>query len=95
MIANNLEENKKAKNLIAESKAKFEKDRNKKWVVCAIGVLIGGILGWSLPKITTILTRSVFDRSGLDRLTKELLPGAMVDDATVDEVLICAYDYNS
>lgn len=95
MIANNLDENKKAKSMIQESKAKFEKDRPKKWVVCAVGVLIGGILGWSVPTITRILTRSVYDRSGLDSLTKELLPGAMVDDATAEEVLICAYDYNS
>jgi len=95
MIANNIDENKKAKSMIAESKAKFEKDRFKKWIVCLVGVFIGGILGWTLPKITTVLTRSVFDRAGLDRLTKELLPGAMVNDAVTDEVLVCAYDYNS
>lgn len=95
MIANNIDENKKAKSMIAESKAQWEKDRFKKWIICGVGVLIGGILGWTLPKITTVLTRSVFDRSGLDRLTKELLPGAMVDDSVTDEVLVCAYDYNS
>lgn len=52
MIANNIDENKKAKSIIQESKANFEKDRFKKWLVCGLGVLIGGTLGWSLPAIT-------------------------------------------
>jgi hypothetical protein len=69
-----LEENKKAKNLLAESKAKFEKDKYKKWIVCLVGVLIGGFLGYAVPTITNVLTRSMYDRAGLDALTLELLP---------------------
>ena len=93
--AQNLEENKKAKNMLAESRAKFEKDRYKKWLVCLVGVLIGGFLGYSIPTMLKVLTRSMYDRAGLDNLTLELLPDFKVTDATPDEVLICAYEYNS
>lgn len=93
--AQNLDENKKAKNILSESKAKFEKDRFKKWIVCLAGVLIGGFLGYTIPTITNILTRSMYDRAGLDALTLELLPDFKVSDASTDEVLVCAYEYNS
>lgn len=93
--AQNLEENKKAKNMLAESKAKFEKDRYKKWLVCLVGVLIGGFLGYTVPTITNVLTRSMYDRAGLDALTLQLLPDFKVTDASPEEVLICAYEYNS
>jgi len=93
--AQNLEENKKAKNMLADSKAQFEKDRYKKWIVCLVGVLIGGFLGYAVPTITNVLTRSMYDRAGLDQLTKDLLPEFKVTDASPDEVLICAYEYNS
>ena len=93
--AQNLEENKKAKNMLADSKAKFEKDKFKKWIVCLAGVLIGGFLGYTIPAITNVLTRTMYDRAGLDGLTLELLPDFYVKDASPDEVLICAYEYNS
>ena len=93
--AQNLDENKKAKGMLAESKAKFERDRYKKWFVAMVGVLIGGFLGYTIPTITSVLTRSMYDRAGLDKLTLDLLPDFKVYDASPDEVLICAYEYNS
>lgn len=81
--------------MLAESKAKFERDRYKKWLVAMVGVLIGGFLGYTIPTITKVLSRSMYDRAGLDKLTLDLLPDFKVKDASPDEVLICAYEYNS
>ena len=81
--------------MLAESKAKFEKDKYKKWLVCLVGVLIGGFLGYGVPTVANVLTKSMYDRAGLDALTLKLLPDFKVKDASPDEVLICAYEYNS
>lgn len=63
--------------------------------MCALGIVLGFFVGYSVPTILSIVSKSLYDRSEMDKLMKELLPNGKVKDATTTEVLIVAYEYNS
>ena len=80
---------------MCEAEEEYDKNRPKKWVVFAIGLLIGFILGIEIPKWSSFLLNAKYSRGSLDQIMKDLLGAYNVKDALTDELLIVAYDYNS
>lgn len=60
-----------------------------------IGVLIGCLLGLGVPKISSVLSSSLYDRSAIEGLMDELIGQKNISSAMQDELLVVAYDYNS
>ena len=60
-----------------------------------IGVLIGSSLGLGVPKITSVLSNSLYDRKAIEALMSELIGKKNISAAMQDELLVVAYDYNS
>jgi len=58
-------------------------------------MLLGLVLGISVPKTVTMLTTSKYNRAQLENLMNEYLGQANISQALTKEVLIVAYDYNS
>jgi len=95
MMDNSLSANKKAKKMIVEQEDRWKADRPKKWIPVAVGVIIGIILSQVFPILIKVLDSALYDRRELEALMKEKLGAYKIKDATVDELLIVAYEYNS
>jgi len=76
-------------------KEEYEKNRYKKWVVTLVGIIIGLIVGISIPKIYNFMTNSLYDRSHIDRLMFDLVGKRRVSEGLTDEMLIISYEYNT
>lgn len=81
--------------MLQASMDKYYENRPMKWFICGIGVLIGCLLGLGVPKIYTVLSSSLYDRSSIENLMAELIGGRHVKEAMMDEVMLVAYEYNS
>lgn len=80
---------------IRNEEIRYKAGNWRKWVVMAAGLLVGLVLGTTLPKLINKVTHSQYNRKGLDAIMKDLLGDHHIKDVLSDEVLIVAYDYNS
>ena len=56
---------------------------------------VGALLGIQVPALVNTLNHSLYSRTQLDNIMKDLLGDFRVDQVLTDEVLLVAYDYNS
>jgi hypothetical protein len=59
------------------------------------GLTVGVLIGSILPKLIYTLTHSLYSRSSLDNIMKNLLGKYKISEALTDELMIVAYEYNS
>jgi patatin-like phospholipase/acyl hydrolase len=85
----------KAIALLFKEKAKYKKNYFKMWLCTVIGVIIGAILAPLTLEVWEFSGYSLYDRSGLDELTKVKLGNYTWNDILVDDLMITAYEYNS
>ena len=45
---------------------KYQRDRPKKWYILLIGLLLGGVIGFSAPKLIVMLSSARYYRDKLD-----------------------------
>jgi predicted acylesterase/phospholipase RssA len=77
------------------AKVEYLANRDRKWIVLAIGLFIGLVLGIEIPKLANKLSHSSYSRDSLDNIMTTLLGDYNINESLSDEVLIVAYDYNS
>ncbi len=96
MIENgNNEEIDEAEEEINRQEALYHESVGKKWIIFAIGLLLGAIAGYFLMPSMLAVTKSSYDRSGIDSICKDMMGEVKVTDALTEEVAIIAYDYNA
>lgn len=75
--------------------AKYHDNVGKKWIVALVGLILGSVIGYfSIPSIYG-LSRSSYDRGGIEKLADQLMGTVRVEDALTHEVAIVAYDFNA
>jgi hypothetical protein len=74
---------------------KYMEKKGRKWIVMLVGGIIGGIIGWLLMPVFYSLTKSSYDRSGIESICEEMFGNVKIEDAITNEVNIVSYEYNS
>lgn len=69
--------------------------KGRKWVAMLFGGIIFCILGWFLMPMMFRLTKSNYDRTGIESICEEMFGNVKIRDAITNEVNIIAYEYNS
>lgn len=85
---------KEAEKILHQSEIKYKESKQKKWFIMVIFAVIGGLLGYYVPKGIHVLTETVYDRTVLDNIMDEMLAGFHLEDALTDEVMMVAYSFN-
>jgi len=80
---------------LLQAQKDYNQGRPKKWVVFAIGLVLGGLAGWGLPTLTLMLDSSKFSRSSLDNVMYNLLGHRHYPDVLTNELVVISYEYNS
>ena len=69
--------------------------KNRKWKLLAFGIVLGTALGFGIPKLTNLLSNSLYQRDKLDDIMSEYLGHGKFDQLLTNETVIFAYEYNS
>lgn len=83
-----------AEDKIIDEELKYRERKGRKWITLILGAAIGGVAGYFLmPKIYQ-LTKSSYDRSGIEKICDEMFGNVMLKEALTKEVNIVSYEYN-
>lgn len=85
---------KEAEQILLRSENRIKENKQKKWIVAIIFMILGSVLGYYIPVLTYTLSYSVYDRTDFDIEINSMFGGASITNALTDEVLILAYSYN-
>ena len=58
-----------------------------------IGIFLFAVLGWFLLPLIKKLTNSLYDRTGLEKVTTEQFGNAKIADVLTEDVMIVTYDF--
>ena len=61
---------KEAEKLLEDAEHSYRESKQKRWIVMVIGLIIAGLLGYYITNLAYDITKSSFDRSGIDKLFK-------------------------
>lgn len=84
-----------AEDKIFNEEMKYNEKKGRKWIVMLVGGVIGFIVGWLLVPLIFSLTKSSYDRSGIESICNEMFGNVKIQDALTKEVNIIAYEYNT
>ena len=76
-------------------KETYERNRYKKWCVLSLGIMIGLVIGISIPQIYTFLTSAFYDRKHLDDFLTKYLGQTKLTQSIASEYLATAYEYST
>jgi len=74
---------------------KYMEKKGRKWIVMIIGGVLFFFVGWMLMPYVFMLTKSSYDRSGIEAICEEMFGKVKIHDAITNEVNIISYEYNS
>ena len=63
---------KEAERLLREAEGKYRENKQKKWVVFAIGIILGGLIGYFLPIGVFKLSTSTLLRGPIDNFLSDM-----------------------
>ncbi len=83
-----------AEEKILDEEVKYRERKGRKWITLILGAAIGAVLGYLLTPAIYSLTKSSYDRSGIEKICDEMFGDVMLKDALTKEVNIVSYEYN-
>jgi hypothetical protein len=83
-----------AEEKILDEEVKYRERKGRKWITMLIGAVVLGVLGYFLMPSIYQLTKSSYDRSGIEKICDEMFGNVRIQDALTPEVNIVAYEYN-
>jgi patatin-like phospholipase/acyl hydrolase len=81
--------------LLQEREAKYRESKQKKWIICVMGLIVGGFLGYYIPTLAYYLGNSNYNRAVIDKYLKQYFGHAHPRHILTDECLIVSYSYNA
>lgn len=78
-----------------QEELRYREKKGRKWIALIIGAVLFGVIGFFLMPTIYQLTKSSYDRSGIEGICNEMFGDVKIEDALTKEVNIIAYDYNS
>lgn len=86
---------KEGERLLVDREGKYRESKQKKWIICVIGLVLGAVLGYYIPITVYFLGNSNYNRETIDSYLKTFFGHAKVSEILTDECLIVAYSYNA
>lgn len=86
---------KEGERLLQEREAKYRESKQKKWIICTLGLILGGVLGYYIPTFVYYMGNSNYNREIIDGYLKSFFGHARTKDILTDECLIVSYSYNA
>ena len=86
---------KEGERLLQEREGKYRESKQKKWIICVMGLILGGFLGYYIPITVYYLGNSNYNRAVIDGYLKQFFGHAKAHDILTDECLIVSYSYNA
>lgn len=74
---------------------RYREKRGRKWIVMVIFTLLIGIAGWFIMPNLYMLTKSSYDRRGIEKICEEMFGDVRLENVITKDVNIVAFDYNS
>lgn len=89
------EHTKTAKQMLKEERAQYEKRKPCKWMVMIMFMIIGSLFLVIFTKMITYLSNSLYDRSAIEDLMRDMIGRRKISQQISDEIMITAYEFNS
>lgn len=61
---------KEGERLLQEREGKYRESKQKKWIICVMGLILGGFLGYYIPITVYYLGNSNYNRAVIDGYLK-------------------------
>lgn len=61
---------KEGERLLQEREAKYRESKQKKWIICTLGLILGGVLGYYIPTFVYYMGNSNYNREIIDGYLK-------------------------
>lgn len=72
---------------------KYRERKGRKYITMLIGIFVVGLTAWFILPLFKKLTNSLYDRTGLEKVTTEQFGDARISDVLTEEVMIVTYDF--
>jgi hypothetical protein len=95
MLTQNEAQMNKARTLLHLEKLKHRKNVFKRWVVAAVGLVIGVLLAQPAVLLAELAGAPLYSRKGMDDTLEELFGERTFYDLNVEELLAISYEFNS
>lgn len=86
---------KEGERMLTEFEARYREGKEKKWIIFAIFLILGGVIGYYLPIAVFYLGNSNYNRATIDAILFDYFGHATMDEILTDEALVVAYSYNA
>jgi len=86
---------KEGERMLQEFEGKYREGKQKKWIIFAIFLILGGLIGYYLPITVFYLGTSDFSRTTIDAVLKDMFGHASITEIMADETVIISYSYNA
>ena len=95
MDSENLEQIKAAEAELDLFDSKYHENKGRKYIIMIFGTVIFCLIGFFLvPKIYQI-TKSSYDRKGIESICQRMFGNVNINDALTSEVMIVSFEYNT
>lgn len=81
--------------MLTDFEARYREGKEKKWIIFAIFLVLGGVIGYYLPIAVFYLGNSNYNRATIDAILFDYFGHATMDEILTDEALVVAYSYNA
>lgn len=89
----NAEDLAKAERDLFRNDLKYRERKGRKWIAMLIGIFAFAIIAWFVLPLIKKLTNSLYDRTGLEKVTTEQFGDARIADVLTEDVMIVTYDF--
>ncbi len=72
---------------------KYRERKGRKWITMLIGIFVFGLIGWIVLPLFKKLTNSLYDRTGLEKVTTEQFGDVRIADVLTEDIMIVTYDF--
>jgi len=95
MDSDSIEQVKSAEAELIEVDNKYHENKGKKYIVMMIGIVLFFLLGlFAMPTLYT-LTKSSYDRKGVESICTKMFGNVNILDAVTSEIMIVSFEYNT
>lgn len=86
---------KEAEKLLQQIEGKYKENKQKRWIVAFIGLILGAVIGYFVTVGIFAATDSKYERENFDKILRSYFADYTVENALTEEVLIVSYSYNA
>lgn len=91
--SNDAEQLARAEKLLFQNDLKYRERKGRKYITMLVGIFVLAVVGWICLPLIKKLSNSLYDRTGLEKVTTEQFGDARISDVLTEDVMIVTYDF--